>query len=174
MLKEPPAPDDVTSAMLRGLADTIYPQQFYVLDLKDVAAKDLAAARQTGWRFMGTVGGRDMELQVEHARRGKPPVMTEMSHGPHVTAARDAIRKIVKSPEVKRHNYELRLLAIPALSVEAVWLAGGRKVPDLVVPYVASPGLKSMRFYSAERFLAALGPQAAQQAKFDSGPRVRR
>ena len=100
--------------------------------------------------------------------------MTELAHGPHITRARDAIRKIVTLPEVLAHHYELRLLTIPALSVEAVWLKSQTRQPDLIVPYLTITGLRSMRVYPADKFFKALEPAAQEVLESDDSPRMRR
>ena len=133
-LREPVPAKRITEAMLNGIRDKVYPQQVYVLLLKDLQTAGIAGAKASGWRFMGDLAGRDVSVDVECGRAARPAA-TEFSHGRHTTSARNAIRKIVKSSEVKKHHYELRLLAIPALGVEAVWLKAGSNTQDLVVPY---------------------------------------
>ena len=100
--------------------------------------------------------------------------MSQLSYGAHITSARNAIRRIVKSPEVRAHHYELRLLTIPALSVEAVWLKSQTGKHDLMVPYLPAAGLRSMRFYPLDRFLRTLQREAQERLKFDDSPRMRR
>jgi len=173
-LKQPVPSRQITNAMLGGVSDSIYPQQLYVLGLEDLISKSIRGAKLSGWRFMGSLGGPDFSMHVECDSRGKAPALTELSHGPHITNARNAIRKIVKSPEVRSHHYQLRLLTIPALSVEAVWLKSESGAADLMVPYLTTAGLKPMQFYPLDKFLGALEPAAKMRIGFDDSPRMLR
>ena len=173
MLKQPDPSKRITDAMLDGLKDVIYPQQVYTLGLKDLKARNGGRAKLAGWRFTGKVAGRDICVHVGHRIRSKSPAMSRLTYGPDVTRARDAIRKAAKSPEVRAHNYELRLLSIPALSVEAVWLKSQTGRHDLMLPYFPAAGLRSMRFYPLEKFLTVLQPKAQERLMLDHAPRAR-
>jgi len=173
-LKQPVPSKQITNAMLGGVSDSIYPQQLYVLGLEDLISKSMRGAKLSGWRFMGSLGGPDFSMDVESDSRGKAPALTELSQGPHITNARNAIRKIIKSPEVRAHHFELRLLTIPALSVEAVWLKSQSRAADLMVPYLTIAGLKPMQFYPLDKFLGALEPAAKTRIGFDDSPRMLR
>jgi hypothetical protein len=174
MLEQPVPSKPITDAMLDGLKDEIYPQQLYTLGVKDLKAKNIGGAKLSGWRFTGKLAGRDMCVHVGHHIRSKSPAVSRLSYGPYVTKAREAMKKIVKSPEVRAHNYELRLLSIPALSVEAVWLKSQTGKHDLMVPYLPAAGLRSMRFYPLDKFLTILQPKAQERLMFDDSPSARR
>jgi hypothetical protein len=110
-------------------------------------------------------------MHVQQAPGAKSPSMVEFAHGPNITSVRNAMRKIVQSEEVKRHDYELRLLSIPALSVEAVWLTAKSKTDDLLVPYMPAPGLRKLHFYTVEEFVRVLRSLAQRQLSFNNAPR---
>ena len=174
MLSQPKPSKSINDAMLDCLKDVIYPQQLYTLGLEDLKDKRIGRAKLSGWRFTGKLAGRDMCVHVGHRIQSGSPAVSRLSYGPYVTSARNAIRKAVESPEVRAHRYELRLLAIPALSVEAVWLKSQTGKHDLMVPYLSAAGLRPMFFYPLDRFLTILQPKAQERLTFDDSPHMRR
>ena len=173
-LREPEPSGRVIELMQRKLLkDRIYPQRLYALGLKDLVAKHIEGAKSRVWRFTAELGGGDMALDVSHSGRGMSPKMASFSRGRHVTQARNAMRKVVAWKEVKEHDYELRLLSIPDLAVEAVWVKSRSRMPDLVLPYTPTDGLTKKQ-YRLDEFLEILKPAALNRLKADRLLRVRR
>ncbi len=172
-LQEPIPSKRVRDALIEGLAHRIYPQQLYALELKALAgAKGVRAAKPQLWRFMATIAGHDVSCDVSGESSRKGPRMTSVSQGPHVTRARTAIRKAATLPQVKLRRFELRLLVIPALSVEAVWLKAADPADDLTIPYLTGGArLKAQQPCAAQKFIAAVRDLAARQITFDDSPR---
>lgn len=172
-LTEPVPSKRVRDALIEGIADRIYPQRLYALEVSALArGRGLRAAKPQLWRFMATIAGHDVSCDVseESSRRG--PSMTSVSQGAHVAKARAAIRKAGALPEVKKKNFELRLLVIPALSVEAVWLKADDPAYDLTIPYLTGGArLKAMQPCVAAKFLDAIHALAARSLAFDDSPR---
>jgi hypothetical protein len=94
--------------------------------------------------------------------------MTSVARAPLATQAIRLTLLVERLPQVQRHNYELRRLRIPALSIGAFWLKSLEGGPDLAVPYDAiARKLKRMRAYSMLEFLSVLRPLAEKRLKFD-------
>ena len=172
-LTEPVPSKKVKNALIEGLARRIYPQQLYALEVKALAGpRGVRAAKPQLWRFMATIAGHDVSCDVSGESSRTGPRMTSVSQGPHVTRARSAIRTATTLPETKKQKFELRLLIIPALSVEAVWLKAAGPANDLILPYLTGGArLKARQPYTAEKFLAAVQELAARHLTFDDSPR---
>ena len=167
-LKEPTPATQITRAMIEGISSKLYPQKVYTLTLKDLLATGLRRAKFSGWRFTGEVAGRDVGVHVDQGRR---PASTEFTHGEDVTIVRDTLRNTVKSPEVRKHHYELRLLSIPGIGVQAVWLKAEDGSSDLIRPYLHCRLVRASRFQPVEKFLAKIRREAEEQFEFDDSPR---
>lgn len=154
----------------QGLPPDPYPQQIYAFGLHQVVkGPDLARARHVAWEFLlGSESGPAVSVFVGHAPRGTPPKMTSIAREPLATQAIRLTLLVEKLPEVQRHNYELRRLRVPALSIGAFWLKSLEGRPDLVVPYEAiARKLKRMQAYPVEEFMSVVRPLAEKRLKFD-------
>jgi len=149
---------------------TMLPQQVFTLDLKAAANNtgsiDPASA---GWRFFAgtkvnkTVLGRVSRHGASHAWK-----LTSLFYGDRVWDAYTASLALDSAPpaQVATADYELRLLALPGLNLEAFWLEA--KTPgsvDLVLPFPAAPNqlieaLNGSPVYSMPDFLDAIRPVA--------------
>jgi hypothetical protein len=70
-------------------------------------------------------------------------------------------------------EYEARLLRIPALHVEALWLKSADAAWDRLVPLSpAPPPLRPGDVYEADLFFGEIEPQANESLRFDNTPRV--
>jgi hypothetical protein len=165
------------------------PQPVYVLHSSDIAGgKGLTAATHTAWRFYrGSFAGPAVSLEVGKTEVGKTEVgktevgktevgkteagkrqlrMTSLSDGHSVQVAFQQISLIERLPKVRIADYELRRLKIPGM-LTAFWLKSHIEGKDLLVLIAGKlHGLKYMKPYPAEKFLAILRPiaQARQQA----------
>jgi hypothetical protein len=149
------------------------PQPVYVLHSSDIAGgKGLSAAKHTAWRFYrGTFAGPAVSLEVGKTEVGKTahgrqPRMTSLTDGHSVQVAFRQVSLIERFPTVRVKDYELRRLKIPG-TLTAFWLKSHIEGKDLLVLIAGKlRGLKYMKPYPAERFLAILRPiaLARQQA----------
>ena len=99
--------------------------------------------------------------------------LRSVSDGPQAAEMMLRFREIQKLDEVKRNSYELRVLSVPGLLVEAFRLRSLTPgEPDLVVPILAmDPRLAPGTPYPADDFLAILREEAQEhqtrQASYD-------
>ena len=149
------------------------PQPIYVLQLADIAGgKGLAAAKHTAWRFYrGTLAGPAIAIEVGRTVRGRQRSMTSLSEGHSIQVTLQQVSRIERLHPVRVADYELRRLKIPG-TVMAFWLKSHIEGKDLVVPIAQSlRGLKYMKPYSAEKFLAILRPLALARRQGNNEPR---
>ncbi len=186
-LKKPVPPPATRKAFQAGLAEMIrlgrapkglpsedFPQQIYALGLRNIIrGPNLRGASHVAWEFIvGTPSGPAVSVYVGHPPKGVPPKMTSLARDPIATEALQATRAVERLPETRSHDYELRRLRIPGLSVGAFWLKSLEGGPDLVVPYHAvAHKLKTMRAYSMDEFMSIVRPLAEKRLKFDDSAR---
>ena len=155
-------------------ADPLHdPQPVYVLDLRTPTLPQQPAF----WRlFAGTEQYSSVMGRMTQKNAADPWKMTAAYYGDR-TANRDRVWSILQAtaaltslPEVQSHDYELRVLAVPAINLEAFWLVRqGGGGPDLVVPFPETPNqpipaLNTARSYSMETFLQHIIPLAHHTA----------
>ncbi len=152
------------------------PHPVYVATLDDLASgKLLAAAKQTGWRYLLAHNDEivaEAELTPERrAAKGKKGAKHEelafagLTHGPFTGATVDGLHAAERLPQVEKADYELRLLKVPAVYLVALWLHGGNE--DLLVPLGQPPaGLKKNKAYSEAAVIRALRPTVARTKEF--------
>jgi hypothetical protein len=145
--------------------------QLFTLGLQDLAGgKDLGVATTKGWRFVTTGRGNGTSAAVLDSGPGGVPTMTGLSRGPQAKLTVQTFDAIRKSPQPDDRSYEMRLLAIPGLLTEAVWL---KSVPDsaatdMVVPYlVISKKLVAGTVYKRDDFMAIVKELAAERLDYD-------
>jgi hypothetical protein len=99
---------------------------------------------------------------------GTDPQLRNMSGpGPHLELLDRALSEVGRVAAQGEGDAELRLLQIPALYVEALWLHFDNPERDLFVP-VRSPGvLEPFRTYPAREFLGTLGERARERQTGD-------
>jgi hypothetical protein len=143
------------------------PQQIFVLGLDDAArSTGIRAAKPTGWRiFAGRSRGRTILGRVAF-RPNFGWKMTAAYYGDQAAEVLDAAKELDGLPQVRGADYELRVLAVPGLNLEAYWLAARTpQVEDLVMPVPPMPPLSdrsadSGRVLTMANFLAAIRPMA--------------
>jgi hypothetical protein len=165
---EPAAP---TLAELGSLGDPALihdVQQIFVLGLTDAADNAGAgAAAPAGWRFFaGNLPGKMLMGKVSRRTSSAGWKMTAAYYGDRVWAATQASKALEQLTQVQTGNYELRVLAVPGLNLEAFWLVAQQSGSgDLVVPFPAKPdqpidALNREPVYTMANFLAAIRPVA--------------
>ena len=114
------------------------------------------------WRYTRFgVGGEPEVLELGAPAAGAPVAAGDDRFSP---AIREALAVADQDPRVRDHDYEARLLRVPALSLLALWLHSGSSL-DLFVPVGRpAPGIERNRLYEDEEFMAAVR-SAAEQAR---------
>ncbi len=155
------------------------PHPVYVATLDDLAAgKLLAAAKQTGWRYLlaqndEVVGEAEVAAErtapkgAKGAKRTKKPglVFAGLTHGPFTDATVDGLHAAERLPQVEKADYELRLLKVPAVYLVALWLHSVSE--DILVPLGQTPaGLKKNKPYTEASVIRALRPTVARTKEF--------
>jgi hypothetical protein len=132
----------------------VAPHRTFVLPLEAVAAKGLAEAQPSGWRFLVAVKDRIVASAELCDDSGSAPIINA---GPYVGSTAAAIDQLAALPALARDDFELRLLTVPALYVVAAWLAGRSHI---LTPLSPAPSfLEADRHYSDQELMASLrGP----------------
>jgi hypothetical protein len=144
--------------------------EVYVLSLNDLLrGAGLNAAKDAGWRFISAAapGGVGAVAHVSNGPDGTP-LMRGISYGPEIAAALRAAREVESLPEVAAQHFELWVLRIPGVLVEAYWLKASSGKKDLIVPYLAgTTKLQLMKTYSVTDFLKIVRALAQEFSAFD-------
>jgi hypothetical protein len=152
------------------------PQRVYFCRLDSAAKGDgLTHSEPVGWRYLvkntgaqayggspDTVGMVDVvEKQGEH-------LFSQLTQSWIGDAFKQAISKLRTSPRVQSSDFELRLLRIPALLLDAIWLKAKSEKDDLVAP-VACPDSRVSpdTLYRADEFAALVSTLAAERQKLE-------
>ena len=116
------------------------PQQVFTLDLTDLAAgKGLDAARPTGWRYLVQEGDNVLASAETVAGPRGEQVFSAFNESRFVDSSAKALRALGNSPEMAQGGYELRLLNVPGLYVQALWFHQTQGKGDLLQPLAPSP-----------------------------------
>jgi hypothetical protein len=116
------------------------PQQVFTLDLTDLAAgKGLDAARPTGWRYLVQEGDNVLASAETVAGPRGEQVFSAFNESRFVDSSAKALRAVGNSPEMAQGGYELRLLNVPGLYVQALWFHQTQGKGDLLQPLAPSP-----------------------------------
>ena len=156
------------------------PHPVYVATLDDLAAgKLLAAAKQTGWRYLlahndevvaeaELAAGRRAAKGAKRAKGAKHEdlAFAGLTHGPFTGATVDGLHAAERLPQVEKADYELRLLKVPAVYLVALWLHGADE--DILIPLGQPPaGLKKNKAYSEAAVIRALRATVARTKEFN-------
>jgi hypothetical protein len=168
-------PDEVVD-ILNRLPDEYHPLQVYTLKLENlenlVRDSVIAGAKMAGWRFLaGGELGAPVAGHVSMSAEGQGWKMTNLSHGPPIAEFLQAVLRLAplieQIVELQAQNYELRMLSIPGLLIEAFWLKSPAGDRDYVVPYNALSGeLLEKPFLKMDEFLRTIGKLAGERLKF--------
>jgi len=158
------------AAAIGGAAplDLAAPHPVYFVGLKAVAdGQVLSQAELKGWRYVllqGDTPTAAAELDV--GRAGGKAAFSQLNRGPFVASTVEGVRFAEKLDAVRRHNYELRLLRIPALYIIALWLHGQK---DLIIPLPPThPKLKPYTTYSEKAFAKAIKAAASKKLTLEA------
>ena len=138
-----------------GFAHTVYTLNLSQL-LNNEPIADLA--RPTSLRFLipDPVAAGSIEISVS----GDELRFAELNYGPYAQNTLDQIQSLQSSPAFRGEDYEVRLLRIPALNIQAIWLqsAWGTDMFFPLAPTTSS--LEPGRSYSEQAFLDAIRSEA--------------
>ena len=116
------------------------PHQVFTLGLTDLAAgKGLDAAKPTGWRYLVQEGDNVLASAETVAGPREEQVFSAFNEGRFVDSSAKAMRAAREFPEVGQGGFELRLLSVPGLYVQALWLHDPQGKGDLLQPLAPSP-----------------------------------
>jgi hypothetical protein len=156
---------------------TPVPQQVFLLSLNE-AANNTGTINPpaVGWRFFvgsspgATVLGRMVQIAPSNTWK-----LTGVFYGQRVAQALAASYGLGSLPQVQAADYELRLLAVPGLNLEAFWLAAQKAGSvDFIIPFPASTGqviqvLQSPSPYQMMTFLFLIRSLAAASRTMAAG-----
>ena len=148
------------------------PYREYFVGLTNLAAGHLlSAARPGSWQYLLLHGTSAAGVAVSNAdeKTGKLGF-----NGLYETAFADrmleALRGAETLPQIRKQDYELRYLGIPAVNFVAVWLHG--KSDDVIIPLPPTFGrLNAYQPYSESEIVKALKRDADQVMKQPKLPR---
>jgi hypothetical protein len=159
--------------VVRGLPAEYAPLQVHTLRLDDLVRKaDIASAKKAGWRFLagGKKLGQPVAADVTEPSQDIPPKMTSLSHGPQISEFLQAVLDLLPLVQAECgavDSYELRILSIPGILIEAFWLKSPAGDQDLVVPYRnLSRELKGKQVYPMDEFLRIIQPLAEKGLQY--------
>ena len=135
--------------------------QIFTLNPQEIAGgAGLDAAQAVGWRYTvnqpsaGLLGG-SAPATAEVAETDGVHRFSHLQQGWLADATRRAIAAAQSLPQVAGQPFELRLLRLPALLVDALWLKNTGGGEDLVVPIASlSKKLVAGQAYAPAQFLA--------------------
>lgn len=165
------------------------PAPVYNLDLVDVVgAKGLKGARRVGWRHLVLQGDSVIAATEVPETSSKKAISAAYEESTYATNCPLALEAAEALDEVAHHDFEVRMLRIPALSTMALWLHGQSQ--DLLIPLSNQPtgdegglegvlpvedgGLQPNTRYTASDYLNHLKPQAQQSLAYDQLPATRK
>jgi hypothetical protein len=144
------------------------PQQVFQLSLKAAAINSSTIhPPSAGWRFLAGHGpGESVLGRMVQDPSSKAWKLAGAFFGERVWEAYVASQGLGSLPEVAKNDYELRVLAVPGLNLEAFWLvAQTAGSVDLIIPFPTRdhqliPTLKGGNPYKMVTFLALIRPLA--------------
>jgi hypothetical protein len=156
-----PSPADIFPGALQA-------QQVFYLSLKEAANNSgTINPPSAGWRFLaGNANSGQLLARVVQIPPSQTWKLTGVFYGQRVSDAIVASAYLQNLPEVGSNDYELRVLTVPGLNMEAFWLvAQSVGSVDLVVPFPRAadqliPSLKAQNPYKLVTFLALIRPLA--------------
>jgi hypothetical protein len=147
------------------------PHQSYFVSLEDLAdGKLLSAAKPVTWRYLLIEGNNavaEAELNADE-KAGTSLQFLAVHQSPFANETLVALRQAEQMEKVKKGDYELRYLKIPAVYFAAVWLHGASD--DILIPLAPAPaGIKENQPQSENQIIKQLKPLVQKTKKFDEG-----
>lgn len=121
----------LAKAMLEEAPITPVPTQaipVYNLGLKDLAEKgDLSSASQKSWRYLLKQEERIVASADAIIGPDKKALFSHINEGPLVDGIAAALQTANENEEIKKGQFEARILTVPALYFAALWLIDSAK-----------------------------------------------
>lgn len=132
------------------------PHQVYSASLQSVAeAEMLSSSIAKCWRYLFLIGEEVqgvIELPIDEA--GSVSQFSNINRGPFLESLIEGVGFAENLERIRENDYELRVLSVPSLYLEALWLRG---TLDLLIPLAPTPNsLEPLRVYSEEQMVSAL------------------
>ena len=142
----------------------------YHMGLDDLAIKaDLKTAKQTGWRYMIKQEGEVLANAETVIDDEKNPQFGHINEGPLVKGTIQAIDYAKDQEDIKKGEYEVKILMIPALYVALLWLVDKNNKADLAIPISpTSTPMEPNKVITMKRAIEFL--QKLAKTKLDSQP----
>jgi hypothetical protein len=166
IISKPEPPDQASSLVQARIKHQTQAHKVYVLGLQELVANAVPGEQyQVGWRFVTDIAP-DMAIagDVTQTAATQPPSFAGLSYGPEIAKSLQAIHRIETLATVPDGEFELGLLSIPGLLVDAFWLRSLNATGDLVVPYdTSAEGIRELHVYQVGAFLDIIRPLARER-----------
>jgi len=135
-------------------------QEVYVLGLDDLREeRKLEDARPSGWRYLVSVAGLPIALAETVTQTDGGHAFAHLNYGPFVAGTVEALS--VAHREAAEKQADVRVLYVPALYLQALWLHTEGSDEDTLVPVApAPPGIEVDRAYPESALLEELRARA--------------
>jgi len=147
------------------------PCRNYGVGLKDLTSgRFLSAARVGGWTYLFIHGTNAVGMGelIADEKTGKALKANGLGSSNFSNETLEALRIAKELPQVKKSDYELRHLDIPAVYFVAVWLHG--KSDDIIIPLPNTFGRwNAYQPYSESQMVKLLKPEAKKKLKEPAG-----
>jgi hypothetical protein len=143
--------------------------EVYVLGLDDLLdERKLEHARPSGWRYVVSVGGLPIALAETVTQADGGHAFAHLNYGPFVAGTVEALS--VADREAAEKQADVRVLHVPALYVQALWLHTEGDDEGTLVPIApAPPGIEVDRAYPEHALLDELRARARAVPIMDEG-----
>lgn len=141
-----------------------YPHRVFTVGLRELAAKrPLRDARESSWRYLVPDAGRVLSAEVRELGGGGHK-FARLNEGPFGPATKQAIDRVLTSADFEGREYDLATLAVPALSLFALWLRAEQSADDLFIGIAPTPpAVRPNETYRADQFLEILSTAAQRR-----------
>jgi hypothetical protein len=130
----------------------------YHMGLAELAEDgDLGAAAQTSWRYLLKYDDEVVASADAVFGPNRKPVFSQVNEGTLLQGTVSAIQAADVEKDIKKGEYEVRLLMVPALYTAALWLVDVAGDRDLALPIApCPPALTPDKPIPVEKLLAVL------------------
>jgi hypothetical protein len=145
------------------------PHREYGVGATDLAAGHLlSSASSKSWRYIllhGTNAVGVASVSDADSKTGKALSFNGLFESGRSSETLEAARTAGELPQIKKQDYELRFLEVPALNFVAVWLHG--RSDDIIMPLPPTFGrnLNAFQAYSESEIIKVLKPEAKEVMK---------
>jgi Papain-like cysteine protease AvrRpt2 len=157
-LREVKSPRDLSLAI---------PHYVYTMGLDALAQERGLPEFPTALRVLEVQGEKSLAF-FDVNIPGQPPQIRQMAGAsPYLDLLNQGLTEVFKWTAQSEVEAELRLLQVPALHIDALWLHYDDPTKDVFLPIRAQEALTAFRVYSANDFLAELTKIAKAQPTMD-------